>query len=266
MMQSMRHIAVLAAALLAWGAVPPAFAQIAPTAAPRAPAPKLAPDKPYKPVAVTVAPALEDASFTAFRAQLAAVAKDRVYGELARLVVAQGFFWEGDVGGFDPKRPAVENLAAAISLEGAAGSGWNTLAAFAAVAEAGPLPSRPGIVCAPAHPQYDPVEFDQLIALSGTRPEAWRYPRAGPVPLRVVPRPTGRVVETLGTHLVRLVPYDGPPEYDPARTGWPLVAAPGGNKGFVVPDVLMPLRSDRLCYHKDVTGRWRIAGYISSIK
>jgi hypothetical protein len=41
------------------------------------------------------------------------------------------------------------------------------------------------------------------------------------------------------------------------------VAAPSGKTGYVAPGELMPLRMDRLCYLKDVTGRWRIVGYIA---
>src|SRR5215203_3550311 len=93
----------------------PAAAQ----APPRAP-------KPYAPVAITRPAASDDASFIAFRAALAAKAKARIYAELAPLVLAQGFFWGRDFGkAFDPRKPAVDNLAAAIALEqgnGAAGT------------------------------------------------------------------------------------------------------------------------------------------------
>ena len=85
----------------------PAAAQ----APPRAP-------KPYAPVAITRPAASDDASFVAFRAALAAKAKPRIYAELAPLVLAQGFFWGRDFGhAFDPRKPAVDNLAAAIALE-----------------------------------------------------------------------------------------------------------------------------------------------------
>ena len=53
---------------------------------------------------------------------------------------------------FDPRKPAVDNLAAAIALEQGNGAGWDTLAAFAAEATVEPLESRPGVVCAPARP------------------------------------------------------------------------------------------------------------------
>src|SRR4051812_23042066 len=80
-----------------------------------APALAQSPPKPYAPVAITRAAASDDASFIKFRTALAAAAKSRVYAELAPLVLAQGFFWDRDFGQlFDPRKPAVDNLAAAV--------------------------------------------------------------------------------------------------------------------------------------------------------
>ena len=64
------------------------------------------PPKPYQPVAVKLPPAVADESFVAFRQELAAAAKGRVYAELTRLTVAHGFFWERDFDRrFDPRKP-----------------------------------------------------------------------------------------------------------------------------------------------------------------
>ena len=50
--------------------------------------------------------------------------KDRATA-LARLIVAQGFFWEGEKGGrADKRKPGIDNLARAIGLNGQDGSGW----------------------------------------------------------------------------------------------------------------------------------------------
>ncbi len=104
------------------------------------------PPKPYAPVAITRPAASDDASFVAFRAALAAAAKSRIYAELAPLVLTQGFFWDRDFGQqFDPRKPAVDNLAAAIALEQGNGIGWDALAAFAAETAVEPLDSRPGV-------------------------------------------------------------------------------------------------------------------------
>ncbi len=137
------------------------------------------PPKPYAPVAITRPAVSDDASFVAFRAGLAAKAKARIYAELAPLVLAQGFFWGRDFGhAFDPRKPAVDNLAAAIALEQGNGAGWDTLAAFAAEATVEPLDSRPGIVCAPARPGYDGVAFSRLLDTTYTTGIDWAYPRA----------------------------------------------------------------------------------------
>jgi len=245
---------MLAAALVA--------ALSAETAAQPAPKPSAKPreEPPYKPVAVSVAPAPADPGFAALRQQLAGAAKNRVYAELARLVVPRGFFLEGGASGaLNPAASGAENLAAAIRLESEGGAGWHALAALAAAPGAAPLPSRPDVVCAPAPPQYDPVDFDQLLAVTGTQAAAWRYPREAPLPMRAGPRPTGRAVDTLGPHLVRMLA-----DPDPANPAWAQVAAPSGKTGFVPAAVLRPLRSDRLCFHRDVTGRWQIAGYIAA--
>src|SRR5687767_5222799 len=83
------------------------------------------PPKPYQPVAVKLPPAVADESFVAFRQELAAAAKGRVYAELTRLTVAHGFFWERDFDRrFDPRKPPVDTLAAAIRLEHLDGAGW----------------------------------------------------------------------------------------------------------------------------------------------
>lgn len=265
MHRTSRLFATLATAMLALAAVrfcaqaqpQPAVKPLAPRAA--APKPPVA-EQPYKPVAVSAARAPADPSLAAFRRQLAGVAKNRVYAELARLVTPHGFFWHGSTSGaLNPAASGAENLAAAIRLEHGGGAGWKTLAAFAAAPGAAPLPSRPGVVCTPAPPDYDPVEFDRLLAATGTQARAWNYLRDAAVPLRPAPRPAGRAVETLGPHLVRVLANP-----DPANPAWALVAAPSGKTGFIPSSVLLPLTSDTLCFRKDVTGRWQIAGYIAN--
>jgi hypothetical protein len=212
---------------------------------------------------VTIAPALDDPSFAGFRQELAEAAKKRVYGELARLVVTQGFFWAGDLAkDFNPKRPAVENFAAAIRLEGESGGGWSALAAFAALPDAAPMASRPGVICAPTRPQFDEIDFDR-VNTAAISPAGWLYPRAAGVAMRAAPQPTAAVIEKLGLHLVRLLGYEGETQPDSVRDAWARVAAPDGKTGFVAPGALYPLSGDRLCYLKDVTGRWRIAGYVT---
>lgn len=223
------------------------------------------PPQPYAPVTLVLPGASADASFAAFRAELAAVAKGRVYAGLARLVQPEGFFWDRDFAhGFDPRRPAVDNLAAAIRLEHRNGVGWGTLAAFAAEAAVEPLASRPGVVCAPARPSHDGIAFARLLDATHTGPADWAYPRMAATPVRGAPRPQADEVAALGLHFVRLLGFERPDgEAAPDHGQWARVATPEGKTGFVAPGNLRPLTAERLCYIKDLVGRWRITGYVA---
>jgi hypothetical protein len=220
--------------------------------------------KPYQAVAVRVPAGPGDPSFAAFRTDLAAVARTRLFATLARYVVPRGFFWERDFAkGFDPKKSSAENLAAAISLERGSGSGWQTLAAFAAEPGATEIPASPGVLCAPAQPVFDSEDFERLTGATRSNASEWGYPRAPNISVRKRPRPESAVVETLGAHFVRIVRFEtAPANPAPFRTAWARVATPSGKIGFVAPDTLMPLGAPRLCYIKDITGRWRITGFI----
>lgn len=255
-------VAALALVLTVLLGVAPALAQ-----APKASAPKpsaLPAQAPYAPVAVTISGVPDDPNMAAFRNELTAVVKGRVFADLARLVVQRGFFWDRDFGGgFDPKKSGAENLAAAIGLEHGRGAGWNRLAGLAAEAAGGKLGARPGIVCAPARPQFNEFDFDRLMQTTKSDAFAWTYPRAAGAELRAASRPNAPVIEKLGLHLVRVLGYEAKDDDpDATRTAWARVVAPSGKVGFVAPALLLSPYAERLCYAKDVTGRWRIAGYI----
>jgi hypothetical protein len=224
------------------------------------------PPKPYAPVAITRPPPFEDSSLQTFRAMLALVAKSRVYAELAPIVVTQGFFWGRDFGQhYDPRRPAVDNLAAAISLESGNGAGWNVLAAFAAEVSAEPLESRPGVLCAPASPGYDNIEFSRLLDITDTSASDWVYPRDDGTAVRSAARQDAPGLGMLGSHLVRMLAFDS--SNGNAAIGhepWTRVALPDGSIGYVAPGRLISLAAIRLCYIQDLAGRWRIAGVISA--
>ncbi len=223
------------------------------------------PPKPYEPVTITRPAALDDLTFALFRAALAVAVKTRHYAELAPLVLERGFFWGRDFGQrFDPRKPAVDNLAAAIALERGNGSGWQALADFAAEAAVEPLDSRPGVICAPARPNYDGVAFAKLLDNSVTSDIDWAYPRADETPVRAAQQPDAAQVGTLGLHFVRLLGFEGAgSEARPGRTQWARVALPDGKQGFVAPRSLRSLTGERLCYIKDLVAGWRIAGYIA---
>jgi hypothetical protein len=220
--------------------------------------------KPYPTVAVQLPQPIEDANFEAFRSELAGVAKARIYVELERLVTMQGFFWDRDFGGgFDIKRPAVDNLAAAIGLERRNGAGWAVLAHFASESTAAPFTGRPGIICAPGEARYDEVDFNRLLDATRSEGVDWAAPRADKTPVHRSARSNAGVVETLGLVLVRILGYltqDKQP--DAIRAAWIRIVTPAGKIGFVAPGSLTPLIAERLCYGKDGFGRWRIAGYV----
>ena len=136
----MRHprlssIHLVVAALVIAGVFAPtsSFAQAQPPAQTPAPAPAPAPPLgPYKPVAITLPPSVNDPSFDAFRKQLGEIANSKDRAALARLVAAN-FFWvpeEKDIA--DKQRSGIDNLAKALSLDGTDGFGWEALAAYAA--------------------------------------------------------------------------------------------------------------------------------------
>jgi hypothetical protein len=216
--------------------------------------------KPYPPVAITLAAPPDDDSFTRFRNELAAVAKARIYAALARLVRAQDFFSDRDPA-FDPRKPAVDNLALALALERNDGSGWTRLAAFATEAAVEPLESRPGVVCAPARPSYDGVAFARLLDVTYTAAHAWAYPLTPETKVQAAPQSDAALLATLGPYFIHRLGFESTDEA--GRTRWARVATPEGKTGFVAPGVLRSLAAARLCYIKDPVGGWRIAGYVA---
>ncbi|MFL4985817.1 MAG: hypothetical protein ACJ8EN_19710, partial [Xanthobacteraceae bacterium] len=237
----------------------------APAAArPATPAPAVLAQTPYKSVAVAVPNMPRDASFEALRKELADIAKRKDRAALAHRVAAKDFFWERDFSGsFDPRRPSIDNLAAALTLEADDGSGWDALAAFAAETSAGPLPGRPSVICAPAIPQFDQDARGQLVESTQSDGLEWNYPRAAGLQVRAAPQANAAVTETLGLHFVRVLGFeDKDGDTDPIRNAWARVATPSGKTGFTAPNSLLSPYADRLCYGREGNGPWRIVGYV----
>jgi hypothetical protein len=96
-----------------------------------------------------------------------------------------------------------------------------------------------------------------------TNPSEWVFPRADGLDVRAVPRTESAVVEKLGQYFVHVVRFEtAPANAEPARTAWARIAIPSGKIGYAAPDTLMSLSAARLCYIKDIIGRWQITGYI----
>jgi hypothetical protein len=222
--------------------------------------PPPAPVKPYKPVAIKPPTPFADAGFVALRKQLADVAQHKDRAALAKLVVAQGFFWMQDKDLADKQKPGIDNLAKAIDLDAKDGSGWDVLAGFADEATAAPWPDRPGVMCAPANPEIDPKAFEALLDTTQTNPAEWGYPMKDGLEVRSAPKPDAPATEKLGMTLVRVIPAAAPPgDANQAQTFLPVVT-PTGKTGFVAIEAFAGLGGDEMCYSKDAGG-WKITGY-----
>ena len=226
------------------------------------PPPPPAPIKPYNPVTVTPAGPFNDASFAAFRSALADVAKRKDRAGLAKLIVAQGFFWVQSKDLADPGKPGIDNLAKAIGLDNPNSGGWDIIASDAADPTLAELPQSKGLYCAPAPPAFDPHAFEALFQQTDTDPTDWGYLIRPAVEAHTAAQPNAPVVEKLGLYFVRVLPDSAPP-----AAGAPAflhVALPDGKTGFIPTDSIVPLASDQICYVKDADG-WKIVGYIGGI-
>ena len=222
--------------------------------------PPSAPPKAYQPVAITAPKPLGDASFDAFRNQLAEIAKRKDRAGLARLV-AKEFFWLSEKGDrADKKRSGIDNLTRALDLAAKDGSGWEALTGYAADPTAMPLPDRKDTVCAPADPVFDIKQLENLAKETGTNEAEWGYPVQPGVEVRATAQANAPVIEKLGMHFVRVMEDDGP-EPPPNQPPTLKVVGPSGKVGFVPADAVSPLGNDQLCYVKDAAG-WKIAGFV----
>jgi hypothetical protein len=222
--------------------------------------PPSAPIKPYQAVAVTPPAALNDPSFTAFRNQLGEVAAHKDRAALAKMVVAQSFFWMQDKNLADPRKSGIDNLVKAIELDAPDGSGWQILGGFATETSAAESPRQPGVFCAPADPKLDPSALEALAKATQTDPSEWGYPTQSGVEVHAAAQPSSQIVEKLGANLVRVLPDTSPPA-NPNQPFYLHVATPSGKSGYVDAQSVSPLGGDQICYSKQ-GGAWKITGYL----
>ncbi len=203
-------------------------------------------------------------SFEAFRKQLGEIAGKKDRAGLAKLVVTQGFFWDGEQGEqADKKKSGPDNLSAAIGLAGKQPVGWDMLQAYAQDPTASAYPGKQGVICAPADPEFDENALEELAKTTQTDPGDWAYPLGEGVEVRSAGKPDAPVAEKIGMHLIRILPDQAP--QPPAQNQVPLVKVvpPSGKIGYVAADMLSPLGSDQVCYVKDANG-WKITGYVGA--
>jgi hypothetical protein len=222
--------------------------------------PPPAPVKPYKPVAVTPPAPLNDPAFIAFRKQLGDVAAHKDRAALAKMVVAQGFFWMQDKDLADKRKSGFDNLAKAIDLDAKDGSGWETLDGYATEPSAAESAEQKGAFCAPADPNLNNADFEALGKATQTEPSDWGYPAKDGIEVHATAQPNSPVIEKLGLFLVRVLPDSAPPS-SPDGPILIHVALPSGKTGFVDAQALLPLGGDQMCYGKDAGG-WKIIGYL----
>jgi len=222
--------------------------------------PPAAPVKPYQTVAEKPPQPLNDPGFVAMRKQLADIAAKKDRAALAKLVVAQNFFWLQDKDLADPHKSGIDNLAKAIDLDSKDGSGWDTLAGYANEPTAAESEQQKGVFCAPADPTIDPAAFEALGKATGTDPSEWGYANKNEVEVHQTAKPNSPVIEKLGVFLVRVLPDTG----QGGNPNDPLflhIATPDGKTGYADAQLISPLGSDQMCYTKDASG-WKIVGYL----
>lgn len=221
-------------------------------------APQIAPPKPYKPIGVKPPQASTDASFVAFRKQLADVAQKKDRAALQKLVVAKGFFWESEDGDkANAKASSFDTFAKAVSLDDKDGSGWDILGAAAQEPTLEADEDHKGVMCGPASPQIDEQSLVALIKDTGTDADEWAFPSADRVEVRAEPKADAPVTETLGLILVRVYPEENNSTEPQTMLR---VVTPSGQLGYVPIMAVLPIVTDQLCYIKDAGG-WKITGY-----
>jgi hypothetical protein len=256
--------ALAATSLLAQQPAPPPAAQPGQPATPgQPPAPALAPPKPYKPVTIKLPVAVTDASFVAFRKQLGDIAQKKDRGALAKLVAPSFFLVTGEKDSADKKKPGIDNLSKALSLDGKdSAAGWATLAEYAKEPTAEADEDHKGVLCAPADPAFDENAAEALAKQTQTDPGDWGYPVKDGVEVRSAGKPDAPVTDKLGLYLVRVYPDDSPAA---AVHGLDFIriVLPSGKTGYVAGDQLLSLGNEQLCYVKEGAA-WKIAGFIST--
>jgi hypothetical protein len=215
------------------------------------------PAAPYKPVMVTLPKPMADESFDAMRQQLGEAAQHKDRAAMARLVVAQGFFWQRENrNASDKRKSGFDNLSAALGLDNKEGAGWEILSGYAEDPTASPSPAHNGAMCAPAEPAFDGKELADLLKATNSDETEWGYPVSAGIEVHASAQAGAPVIDKLGLHFVHMVP-----EAASDSPSYLRIATPSGKTGYVSIDSIAPIGNDQICYVKD-GGAWKIGGYI----
>jgi hypothetical protein len=258
-------LTALAAAFVILGtpaAAPVAAQQPAQPPAPGQP-PAPTPPRPYKPVTIKLPVPVADPTFVAFRKQLGDITQKKDRAALAKLVASSFFFVNGEKDAADKKKPGIDNLAKALSLDGKdAAAGWATLGEYAKEPTAEPDQDHKGVLCAPADPAFDENAAEALAKQTQTDPGEWGYPVKDGVEVRSAGKPDAPVSDKLGLYLVRVYPDDSPAAAVQG-SDFIRIVLPSGKTGYVAGDQLLSLGNEQLCYVKEGNA-WKIAGFIAA--
>jgi hypothetical protein len=254
-MLSMKPVSLAAALLLLSASV--AQAQTPPAAQQQQAMPQFAPVKPYKKVAVTLPPPVNEPALDALRKQLADIAQRKERAALAPLIVSQGFFWEHEAGNaIDENKSSLDNFAAAMGLDAGDGSGWEVLLDYANEPTAHAVRDRQDLVCSPTMPDFNDEEFLDVVRATDTDPAEWGFPMKDGLDARETAKPDSKLAEKLGMHFVRVMPDINASPSDLLR-----IVTPSGKVAYTQGEELSPLGIDQLCYVKEGDA-WKIAGYV----
>jgi hypothetical protein len=251
-------VTAMLAVALAPAAVMAQAQQKAPPPAPAQP-PPAPPPGPYKPITITLPPAMNDPSFDAFRKQLGEIAQKKDRAALAKLVAANFFWIPEDTDLADKKKSPIDNLAKAMLLDGANAVGWDALAAYAAETTAMADPQRNGVFCAPAEPAFDERAADELANATQTDAADWAFPVRDGIDVRATAKKDAPVVDKLGLYLVRVLADDSPA--NAVLAAFIKVMLPSGKIGYVPVEAVLPIGGEQLCYVKEGAG-WKLAGFL----
>src|SRR5262249_32985778 len=150
-------------------------------------------------------------------------------------VVAANFFWvPEDTDIADKKKPAIDNLAKALGLDGTDSYGWEALGSYAAEPSAMPDPQRAGVFCAPAEPSFDDKAADELANATQTDANDWVFPVRDGIDVRATAKQDAPVVDKLGLYLIRVLADDSPANAVMAL--FVKVMTPTGKTGYVPVD------------------------------
>jgi hypothetical protein len=192
------------------------------------------------------------------RKELAEIAQKRDRAALAERVAAN-FFWIPEARDLaDKQRPGIDNLAKALGLDAPDGVGWDTIAAYAGEASTAADPQRSGVICSPAEAGFEEAAADVLANATQTDATDWVFPIRDGVEVRSGARQDATVIETLGLHLVRVIPDESPAN---AVLSVIKVLTPSGKVGFVPLESVLPIGGEQMCYVKEASG-WKIAGFL----